>query len=146
MRRTDEDHDVERSAAKEPVGVGGDRARVHQPGVGRDERHEIAIDVACRRRQMSIHGRGEGVGRAWIPASGDCRSPDSAGHFSHVSIWACRRNSAASRSPRSRRWRNLELEQSELDQFAKQLSEILAYAEEVQRVDTAGVPPTASTS
>jgi aspartyl-tRNA(Asn)/glutamyl-tRNA(Gln) amidotransferase subunit C len=39
---------------------------------------------------------------------------------------------------------NLELEQSELDQFAKQLSEILAYAEEVQRVDTAGVPPTAS--
>ena len=36
---------------------------------------------------------------------------------------------------------NLELEQSELDQFAKQLSEILAYAEEVQRVDTAGVPP-----
>jgi aspartyl-tRNA(Asn)/glutamyl-tRNA(Gln) amidotransferase subunit C len=39
---------------------------------------------------------------------------------------------------------NLELEQSELDQFAKQLSEILAYAEEVQRVDTAGVPPTAT--
>ena len=39
---------------------------------------------------------------------------------------------------------NLELEQSDLDQFAKQLSEILAYAEEVQRVDTAGVPPTAS--
>jgi aspartyl-tRNA(Asn)/glutamyl-tRNA(Gln) amidotransferase subunit C len=39
---------------------------------------------------------------------------------------------------------NLELEQSELDLFAKQLSEILAYAEEVQRVDTAGVPPTAS--
>jgi aspartyl-tRNA(Asn)/glutamyl-tRNA(Gln) amidotransferase subunit C len=39
---------------------------------------------------------------------------------------------------------NLELEQSELDQFAKQLSEILAYAEEVQKVDTAGVPPTAT--
>ena len=39
---------------------------------------------------------------------------------------------------------NLELEQSELDQFAKQLSEILAYAEEVQRVDTTGVPPTAT--
>ena len=39
---------------------------------------------------------------------------------------------------------HLELEQSELEQFAKQLSEILAYAEEVQRVDTAGVPPTAS--
>ena len=39
---------------------------------------------------------------------------------------------------------HLELAPSELDLFAKQLSEILAYAEEVQRVDTAGVPPTAS--
>jgi aspartyl-tRNA(Asn)/glutamyl-tRNA(Gln) amidotransferase subunit C len=39
---------------------------------------------------------------------------------------------------------HLELDPSELDLFAKQLSEILAYAEEVQRVDTAGVPPTAS--
>jgi len=39
---------------------------------------------------------------------------------------------------------HLELDQSELELFAKQLSEILAYAEEVQQVDTAGVPPTAS--
>jgi len=39
---------------------------------------------------------------------------------------------------------HLELDPSEVDQFAKQLGEILAYAEEVQRVDTAGVPPTAS--
>ena len=39
---------------------------------------------------------------------------------------------------------HLELDPSELDLFAKQLSEILAYAEEVQHVDTAGVPPTAS--
>lgn len=39
---------------------------------------------------------------------------------------------------------NLELEPGELDLFAKQLGEILAYAEEVQRVDTTGVAPTAS--
>jgi len=38
----------------------------------------------------------------------------------------------------------LELDSSELDLFARQLGEILAYAEEVQRVDTTGVPPTAS--
>jgi aspartyl-tRNA(Asn)/glutamyl-tRNA(Gln) amidotransferase subunit C len=38
----------------------------------------------------------------------------------------------------------LELEPDELDLFAKQLGEILAYAEEVQQVDTTGVPPTAS--
>src|SRR5262245_1582554 len=39
---------------------------------------------------------------------------------------------------------HLDLDPSELDLFAKQLSEILAYAEEVQGVDTTGVPPTAS--
>ena len=38
----------------------------------------------------------------------------------------------------------LELDSSELDLFAKQLGDILAYAEEVQRVDTSGVPPTSS--
>lgn len=39
---------------------------------------------------------------------------------------------------------NLELDPSELDLFARQLGEILAYAEEVQQIDTTGVPPTAS--
>jgi aspartyl-tRNA(Asn)/glutamyl-tRNA(Gln) amidotransferase subunit C len=39
---------------------------------------------------------------------------------------------------------NLELDPSELDLFARQLGDILAYADEVQQVDTAGVPPTAS--
>jgi aspartyl-tRNA(Asn)/glutamyl-tRNA(Gln) amidotransferase subunit C len=38
----------------------------------------------------------------------------------------------------------LDLEDSELDLFAKQLGRILAYADEVQGVDTTGVPPTAS--
>ena len=39
---------------------------------------------------------------------------------------------------------NLELDPSELDLFARQLGDILAYADEVQQVDTTGVPPTAS--
>jgi aspartyl-tRNA(Asn)/glutamyl-tRNA(Gln) amidotransferase subunit C len=39
---------------------------------------------------------------------------------------------------------NLELEPSEVDLFARQLGNILAYADEVQQVDTTGVPPTAS--
>jgi aspartyl-tRNA(Asn)/glutamyl-tRNA(Gln) amidotransferase subunit C len=39
---------------------------------------------------------------------------------------------------------NLELEPAEIDLFARQLGEILSYAEEVQQVDTTGVPPTAS--
>jgi aspartyl-tRNA(Asn)/glutamyl-tRNA(Gln) amidotransferase subunit C len=39
---------------------------------------------------------------------------------------------------------NLELEESELDLFARQLGDILEYANQVQNIDTTGVPPTAS--
>ena len=39
---------------------------------------------------------------------------------------------------------NLKLEPDEIDLFARQLGDILAYADEVQQVDTAGVPPTAA--
>ncbi len=39
---------------------------------------------------------------------------------------------------------NLELDAAELDLFARQLGDILAYAEVVQHIDTTGVPPTAS--
>jgi aspartyl-tRNA(Asn)/glutamyl-tRNA(Gln) amidotransferase subunit C len=38
---------------------------------------------------------------------------------------------------------NLELDPAEVDLFARQLGDILAYADEVQQVDTTGVPPTA---
>ena len=36
----------------------------------------------------------------------------------------------------------LELDESELDLFGRQLSNILGYAEAVQRIDTSGVAPT----
>ena len=39
---------------------------------------------------------------------------------------------------------HLELDTSEIDLFARQLADILAYAEVVQQIDTTGVPPTAS--
>jgi aspartyl-tRNA(Asn)/glutamyl-tRNA(Gln) amidotransferase subunit C len=39
---------------------------------------------------------------------------------------------------------NLELSDSEIELFARQLGEILDYATQVQNIDTAGVPPTAS--
>jgi aspartyl-tRNA(Asn)/glutamyl-tRNA(Gln) amidotransferase subunit C len=38
---------------------------------------------------------------------------------------------------------NLELDTAELDLFARQLGDILAYAEQVQQIDTTGVPATA---
>lgn len=37
----------------------------------------------------------------------------------------------------------LELTDAEIDLFARQLGDILGYAEQVQRIDTTGVPPTA---
>ena len=39
---------------------------------------------------------------------------------------------------------NLELDASEIELFARQLGDILAYADQVQQIDTTGVPPTAS--
>jgi aspartyl-tRNA(Asn)/glutamyl-tRNA(Gln) amidotransferase subunit C len=39
---------------------------------------------------------------------------------------------------------HLELDGTELDLFARQLGNILEYANQVQQVDTTGVPPTAS--
>jgi aspartyl-tRNA(Asn)/glutamyl-tRNA(Gln) amidotransferase subunit C len=39
---------------------------------------------------------------------------------------------------------NLELDDHELDLFARQLGDILEYANQVQEIDTTGVPPTAS--
>ena len=38
----------------------------------------------------------------------------------------------------------LELTAEEIDLFARQLGDILEYAQQVQRIDTTGVPPTAS--
>jgi len=39
---------------------------------------------------------------------------------------------------------NLDLDDQELDLFARQLGDILEYANQVQQIDTTGVPPTAS--
>jgi aspartyl-tRNA(Asn)/glutamyl-tRNA(Gln) amidotransferase subunit C len=39
---------------------------------------------------------------------------------------------------------NLELTETELDLFARQIGDILEYAKQVQEIDTTGVPPTAS--
>lgn len=39
---------------------------------------------------------------------------------------------------------NLELDEAEIERFAKQLGDILSYANQVQKIDTTGVPPTAS--
>jgi aspartyl-tRNA(Asn)/glutamyl-tRNA(Gln) amidotransferase subunit C len=38
----------------------------------------------------------------------------------------------------------LELDETEIDLFGRQLAEILTYVEQLQRIDTTGVPPTAS--
>jgi aspartyl-tRNA(Asn)/glutamyl-tRNA(Gln) amidotransferase subunit C len=39
---------------------------------------------------------------------------------------------------------NLELDDQEIELFARQLGDILDYANQVQSIDTTGVPPTAS--
>ena len=41
---------------------------------------------------------------------------------------------------------HLELDDSEADSFGRQIGDILEYANQVQQIDTTGVPPTASVS
>ena len=39
---------------------------------------------------------------------------------------------------------HLELDEAEIELFARQLGDILDYAEQVRQIDTTGIPPTAS--
>ena len=41
---------------------------------------------------------------------------------------------------------HLRLDEEEIELYARQLGDILEYANQVQKIDTAGVPPTASVS
>ena len=59
MRRAHDGHDVERAIAQQAVGMCGDRARVHQPCVRRDEGDEIAVDIPRRAGEVAIDGSGE---------------------------------------------------------------------------------------
>ena len=69
MRRPDQYGDVEGAIAQQAIRVRGDRARVHQPGVRRDQRDELALHVALDACEMLIERRRERRSRAGIPAS-----------------------------------------------------------------------------
>jgi hypothetical protein len=82
VRRSDEDRNVERASAQQPVGVRGDRAGVHQPGVRRDERGQIAGDEVVPRRagKVAIHFRGQRRRRSRIPRARNRGFSDVAHH------------------------------------------------------------------
>jgi aspartyl-tRNA(Asn)/glutamyl-tRNA(Gln) amidotransferase subunit C len=109
--------------------------------VRRDERDEIARDVALRVGEISIDGRGQSVRRSGVPASRDRGGPDRCHAYivEFVMPTAFTREHVEAIAALA----NLELDPSELELFARQLSDFLAYADQVRQVDTAGVAPTA---
>jgi aspartyl-tRNA(Asn)/glutamyl-tRNA(Gln) amidotransferase subunit C len=97
----------------------------------------------CRRRDVAIHFATETIRRRRIPASRHrCRS-NVAGHACSVqydrqvpttlTIADVERIAALAQ---------LELTEEEKQLFTRQLADILHYAEQVQAIDTSGVPPT----
>jgi len=73
MGRPHENDDVEAAIAQQLVRVRRDRTRVHQPGVRRNERDQVAADLARGRREMTIDGRRQRRRGAGIPGPGDGR-------------------------------------------------------------------------
>src|SRR5207245_8914730 len=141
MRGSDEHDDIESPIAQQAVRVRGHGARIHQARMRGDERDDVAGDVSRRARKISVDRRGEGVRVCRIPASGDRGAPDGCHPYivEFVMPAAFTRADVAAVAALA----NLELEPSELDLFARQLGDILAYAEQVQQVDTTGVAATA---
>ncbi len=73
VRRPHQDDDVDRLLSQQAVRIGGHRARVHQPGVRRDQRDQMLGRARRVRRigQVPIDGRAQRVGGSGIPAAGD---------------------------------------------------------------------------
>ena len=90
---------------------------------------EIAIDFAA-----------ECVRFGWIPRSCDCRATNHA-HIGMVAFGMPERLTRAD-VDRIAALARLELSDAEKDLFVHQLSHVLAYAEQIQNIDTTGVPPT----
>ena len=147
VRGPDEDGDVERRLAQQAVRMGGHRARVDQARRAARQRDQIAPARAARRRpQRGVRStrRAQRWRRIRVPAPGDrCLAN---GHLVTVDVSYLRVCPHFSREQVEAiaALAHLELDASELDLFARQLGEILDYADQVQQIDTTGVPPTAS--
>src|SRR5204863_1110926 len=98
---------------------------------------------------MAIERRGQGAGRARIPGAGHGGAADRLRDHAELLIVSMLASPMPSGFTRDEvaaiaRLANLELATAELDLFTRQLGDVLAYAAEVQQIDTTGIPPTAS--
>ena len=159
VRRSDQNGDVETAAGKQPIGVRGHRARIHQTGMRRDERDQIAGHLARDRGQVFVNGRRQRRCRSGIPRA---RHGGGTQRFRYSAIHAPEPPATSHEPPTEPMLAfampapltraqvqavgalaNLELDAAEVELFPKQLGAILASAGELQQVDTSGVPPTA---
>jgi aspartyl-tRNA(Asn)/glutamyl-tRNA(Gln) amidotransferase subunit C len=142
MRRSDEHDDVEPAAAQQAVRMCRHRTGIFEAGMRRYERHQIAVHVAGGALEISVDGRRERGCACRIPAAGNGGAPD--GCHTYIVEFGMPASFTREQVAAIAALANLELDTSELDLFAQQLGDILAYADQVQLVDTSGVPATAS--
>jgi aspartyl-tRNA(Asn)/glutamyl-tRNA(Gln) amidotransferase subunit C len=112
-----------------------------------NERHEITRKIACGPGEMSIDGGREGRGRSRVPRAGDGGRANASrlSALSHDGMLAFAMPAELTRAQVEAiaALAHLELDPEEVEMFARQLGDILAYADQLQQVDTSGVPPTA---
>jgi aspartyl-tRNA(Asn)/glutamyl-tRNA(Gln) amidotransferase subunit C len=109
----------------------------------RDQRDELASNVPrvlIGVGEMTIDRSGKRRRRSRIPGSGNRGLTKHALRYHFHMSDTFSRDQVASIAALA----NLDLDANEIELFARQLGDILAYATEVQQVDTAGVPATAS--
>jgi len=142
MRRSDEHDDVEPAAAQQAIRMGRHGTGIFEAGMRRDKGNEVAVHVARGVLEIAIDGRCERAGLSWIPTPGNGGAPD--GCHGYIVEFGMPASFTREQVAAIAALANLELDVLELDLFAQQLGDILAYADQVQLVDTTGVAPTAS--
>ncbi len=79
---TDENGHVETAIAQQAICVGGHGARIDQPGMGRNDGDQVALQIAARSHspvglgEVPINGFSQGPRRPRVPAPGDGRPTD----------------------------------------------------------------------
>jgi aspartyl-tRNA(Asn)/glutamyl-tRNA(Gln) amidotransferase subunit C len=143
VRRSDQDDGAAVDRTRRFVGIRCDRARVSQPSVWSDDGARSGnVGGDLRRIDILVDFRGKAFGITRVPGTGHRRATDVHPTIVRYDAWMATELTKAD-VERIAALAHLELTEEEKDLFTAQLAGILHYAEQVQQVDTTGVPPMA---
>jgi aspartyl-tRNA(Asn)/glutamyl-tRNA(Gln) amidotransferase subunit C len=120
--------------------VGRDRPRVHQSRVRRHERNGLTDWRSFNRGQVPVDLSREHVWIRGIPRPGHRGTTQV--HFDRMVAFGMPGRLTRDDVDRIATLARLELSEREKEMFLDQLSHVLEYAEQIQRLDTTNIPPT----